>query len=407
MNYRLKIIKGLGWLSLLRITTQIVAFAKLGVISRILSPNDFGLFAIVTTTLTTYETLSETGLNYAVIHMQSNIKQVARSILLVNIGRGIILSIIILISGTFIARFFNNKSLFNFLIAASIIPLARGFINPYIINFQKNLSFNKEFIYRFIPAFANTLFTVAFVIVMKSTWALIIGLIASTIIEVFVSYIITERNLSYPINKKYLLKLFSYGKWITTGGLLSYLSTQIDNIFIGKFLGPANLGLYDFAFRLANISFTEITNTVSQVMFPLYSKKQKRKDSLLSVFKKNVISMFVPATLLAIPLIFFPKEILTFLFGIRWAGGSEVLRILSIYGLLRATIGPLGPLFLSVGKPDILTKVNILNFLIILVLLYPLLRLYGIIGVALAMTISYIIVLPVYIFYTVKLFKIK
>jgi len=208
-----------------------------------------------------------------------------------------------------------------------------------------------------------------------------------------------------PLNKKYLKKLFSYGKWITAGGLINYLSIQIDNLFIGKIFGTETLGLYDFAFKTANLAFTQITDTISRVAFPLYVKRNKEKKHLQGLFIKNIISVTIPAVLLTIPFLLFPKEILLVLFGEKWLSAAPTLQILSIYGLFRASIGPGGPLFLSVGKPEILTKLSTLNFILLIGLLFPFSKLAGVQGVAMAMTVSYILIFPLYVYQIYRYFR--
>lgn len=406
MNYKKKVISGIGWLSFLRLTSQASTMVKLIIISRILTPADFGLYAIIATTLTTFDTLSDTGLNYAVIHMQAEIEEIARSLFVINIVRGVMLSLAVAVTSYFVASFFNYSSLVLLLIAASVVPLIKGFTNPYVINFQKEMNFDKEFLYRFLPTLFNALITIIFVLAFRSVWALIIGLIGSTLIEVITSYIIADRNLRKPISKAHMLRLFSYGKWITSGGLVSYLGTQLDNIFIGRLLGPASLGLYDISFRISNLAFNEVTNLVSQVMFPLFSKKQKAKKSLYILFKRNVLSMFIISLFFAAPILLFPKQILLTFFGEKWLGSANSLQVLAVYGVMRATIGPIGPLLLSLGKPEVLTKINLINFVILIFILYPLIKSYGITGAALAMTISYALILPIYIHKAKKVFEI-
>lgn len=404
-SYRKKALFGVGYLTLLSLLSQSITLVKLSILARILTPADFGLFAIITTTLTTFETLTDTGFNYAAIHMGIEIREIAKTLLAINIGRGILLSLLMLILAPFVSFFFGYSNLLLLMVVASSIPLLRGFINPHTVSFQKEMEFNKVFIIQFIPIFANAIFTIFLVLRYHSTLALLMGLVLSTVIEVIFSYLIASKDLKKPINKKYIKSLFSYGKWITAGGLLTYLSTQIDNIVIGKFLGATFLGLYDFAFRTANIAFTQITDTISQVAFPLYSIRQTDHQHLKKLFIKNIIAVTIPALIICLPFLFFPKFILLILFGDKWVQAAPTLQILAIYGLMRASIGPVGPLFLSIGKPDILTKTNILNFLLIIIFIYPFLKLYGLPGVALAMTLSYLITAPIYIISTVKYFR--
>lgn len=405
MSYRKKAFFGIGYLTLLNIFSQFFGLFKLFVIARILAPSDFGIFAIVTAIITTFETLTETGFNYAAIQMNVSIKKIARTLLMVNIARGSLLCLITIVTAPILSYFFKNSDLLMLLLLSSVIPLLRGFINPLTISFQKELEFNKVFLTQFIPIVVTVISSIYFVIYIHSALALLLGLIAGTISEVVSSYFLAEISFKEPIAKIHIKNLFSYGKWITAGGLLTYLSTQIDNLFIGRFFGVGVLGLYDFAFKTANLAFTQITDIVSRVAFPLYVKRKNDKNHLRNLFFQNVIGVSIPAFVIMIPLLLFPKEILQLLFGPKWIAAALPLQILSIYGFFRAAIGPGGPLFLSIGKPDVLTKINTLNFILVIIFLYPFAKMFGVNGVAWSMTLSYLIITPIYIYFSVKYFK--
>ena len=65
-------------------------------------------------------------------------------------------------------------------------------------------------------------------------------------------------------------------------------------------------------------------------------------------------------------------------------------QILCIYGVLRAVLEPVGNVLMGLGKPQLFLKAIFLVALIELSLLYPAIKLYGIEGVAIAVTLAYI-----------------
>lgn len=398
MGYKRKAIVGISWLGALQILSQAIALIKLVILSRILSPSDFGLFALVTATLITYETLSESGFSYAVIHAQTEIKKIAKTLLFLNLTRGALLTILILVTTPFIAYFFKSDALVLLLLLASFVPLLRGAINPYTINFQKELDFKKYVIFQFIPTIVNAIFSILLVLIFKSISSLVVALLFSTFSEVVTSYLLTERNFSKPVRIKDIKKLFSFGKWITAGGLVIYLTTQIDNLIIGKVLGTTALGLYDISFRLSNLAFTQITDVIAKVMLPIYAKISNDKKRVNAIFIQNVVATSVPAFFMSAIFFLFPAQVLQILFGSQWTSAAVILQILSLYGFLRAAIGPIGPLLMAGGKPKILTRINLINFVAILVLIFPLLKIYGINGVAIAMLLGLLITLPFYFY---------
>ena len=67
-------------------------------------------------------------------------------------------------------------------------------------------------------------------------------------------------------------ELFDYGKHIVSSQALIFLITNVDNAFVGRYAGKTALGQYQWAYNLSNRPAMLINRTVSQVMFPTFSK---------------------------------------------------------------------------------------------------------------------------------------
>lgn len=400
-----KIITGLGWLGLLRIIAQVIVFVKLSVLTHILTPTEFGLFAIVTTIVNSIEAFTETGFDYAVIYFKDDLSKYARTLLAANALRGFILSLFIVFSSNLLGNFFNNSDLPKLLLLSSVIPLLGGFENPYVVLFNKNLDFHKEFLYRGVPLIIGALASIFFGVLLKNTTGLVYGLLVGSLSQVIFSYIITKNDFSEPIKLSFIKKLFSYGKWMTLGGVIAYFNTQIDNIFVGKFYGAHTLGLYDIAFKLSHIITSEVTDTLAKVLFPYFSKIQEDSKKVKKYFFLSIALLAIPAGVMVILFNLIPVFILKLFFGNQWTNAAPLLTILSYHGFLQAVIGPAGPLFLSVGKPKILTIMSFINFILVISLITILSTFIGIKGVAWGMTISYIITTLIFIVIVKSHFK--
>ena len=153
MGYKKDAFKGISWLGGLRIVTRIVALGRTVLIARILSPSQFGLYGIASLVLIFIETLTETGINIFLVQEDKKINEYINTAWVVSIIRGFIISVLIIVLAPFIASFFSSPEAVSILYIISLVPLVRGFINPAVAIFQKELQFGKEFQYRFISFF--------------------------------------------------------------------------------------------------------------------------------------------------------------------------------------------------------------------------------------------------------------
>ena len=79
MGYTNKAIKGISWMSAFRGITRIMAFAKIAVLARVLTPSQFGVFGIASLVLVFLEVLTETGINVFLIQSQKDINKYINS----------------------------------------------------------------------------------------------------------------------------------------------------------------------------------------------------------------------------------------------------------------------------------------------------------------------------------------
>jgi lipopolysaccharide exporter len=98
---------------------------------------------------------------------------------------------------------------------------------------------------------------------------------------------------------------------------------------------------------------------------------------------------------MGIILFLFPKEIVLIVLGDKWLSAAPVLRVLAVYGVLRAISGSASALFLAVGKQKYVTQMTLLRFIGLAITIYPLVRTYGIVGAGYSALISVIIEIPI------------
>ena len=69
-------------------------------------------------------------------------------------------------------------------------------------------------------------------------------------------------------------EMWDYGKHIIGSQIMVFFITNIDDAFVGRFLGNAALGTYSLAYDLSNLPATHLSRIVGQVMFPAFTMVQ-------------------------------------------------------------------------------------------------------------------------------------
>jgi O-antigen/teichoic acid export membrane protein len=405
MGFLKQTVKGVSWMGALQVFSRIAGFGKTIVLARILSPADFGLFGIVVLAIAFLETFTETGINAVLIQLKDKIEDFVDTAWIISIIRGTLIAGLIIVFTRFLAHFFASPAVFPLLLLASLIPFIRGFINPAIIVLQKELQFQKEFFLRSAILLTDVAFSILLVILTRSVIGLLWGVIIGAMIEVLLSFVFLSPRPRLAFEKEKFVKIIGFGKWVTLNGIFAYLADRIDDIFVGRVLGVASLGIYQMAYKISSLSFTEISNMTSKVTFPVYSKITTDPQRLKRAYLRTLLVISISSLFISSLLFLFPHQLIRLTLGVRWLAAAEPLRILALFGLTKAIGSSAAPLFLSMGKPHLMAKITGLKFLVLAVLLIPLTLKFNLIGTSMAVLFSSLAIQPIIWINVIRIFK--
>ena len=403
MGYTLDTAKGLGWIGTLRGATRAVAFIRIAILARILLPREFGLFGIAALILSFLEIFTETGINIFLIQLKEEIKEFIDTAWVVSIVRGAAMSLLILASAPFVSQFFGFQGIIPLLMLTATVPLIRGFINPSIVKFQKNLEFNKEFWFRTSIYMIDALTVIIVALITKSAISMVWGLVISSLAEVCLSFLFIKPIPKFSFEYDKIKQVINRGKWVTGFGVFDYLFQNIDDAIVGKILGAASLGVYQVAYRISTLPVTEVADVFYRVTFPIYVRISGDVNRLKKAFVKTLLTSGLFIFIIGLIVFMFPSEMVLIILGPNWLSAAQVLKMLAIYGILKGITGIMQSLFLAKEKQEYITFTTFISLTVLVITIFPLLKIYGLIGVALSAVIGTTIGLILSTFLTLKI----
>lgn len=405
MGYTTHTIKGVSWVAAFRVATRVVSFLRTAIIARILSPAQFGLYGIAALLLTFIEILTETGINIILVQTQESIEKYVDTAWVVSILRGILIASVIFLSSFWVAGFFNAPQALPLLMLVSVVPFLRGFINPAVASFQKELNFRKEFIYRTSVFFVESVITLFLVFVLASPIALIWGLVIGAAFEVTISFLFVRPLPRLVFHAPALRHIVSRGKWVTLAGIFQYLFQNGDNIVVGRMLGSGALGMYEMAYKMAMLPITEISDVITRVTFPVYVKISEDKERLRRAYLKTTALVALACIPVGAVFILFPKELVLLILGPKWIAAAPVFQVLAVVGVIQAIIGNAGAVYLAKKKQEYTTINTLVGLIVMGILIVPFTSIFGLIGAGLAVIVGALVMLPVSLYFLIKLLK--
>ena len=402
MGLKEQVLRATFWVGTTTFFAKVVSFATILILAKLLTPDDFGLIAIATLITASIGLFRHLGLSQALIYQKDEIDKAADAAFFMVPINSSVLYLLAFVSAPFIASFFRNAAVTSLVrvMALSLIISSFGLVPSAL--FEKELEFKKKAIPDAVHLITYGVISTILAFLEFRYWSMAIGLLGADVAGLISVWLISDWRPKLRFDKKIAKELLSYGKYITGSGVVIFAIRNIDDAFIGRLLGTTVLGAYNFAYRIANFPATNITNILGTVAFPAFSKIEDDIGALREAFFK----MFKYISLLTIPVSFgiiaITPEFIGLAYGTKWLSAILPIQILSIYGLLRS-LPTNGSLFLAKGRADILFKVSSGQLLCLALLLYPSIRIGGVIGVCILLSI---ILIFVAITYVVKLKKI-
>lgn len=180
-------------------------------------------------------------------------------------------------------------------------------------------------------------------------------------------------------------RIFRYSSNIIGGNLTTFILNEGDTFLVGKLLGNAALGIYNFAWHTANLINRNVSSVATYVALPALASVNNDLEKMRSAWNRMsalISSMTFP---LLIGLFVVADEFILVLYGSKWEKVVLPLRIFIIYALRHTVSTSASSVYKAVGRPDLGFKLGltIVPFYLLSIWVGSS---YGIVGVAAGVT---------------------
>lgn len=397
-NLYQRVVHGGLWLVFTRIAVQVISFCRYIVLANMLDKVDFGMLGVAMMMIRILTMFTSTGFNLALIQKQEDIKDYLNTVWTFGIFRAILLFILMYVGAPYMAMVKippERVQLTIDIIRAMGLTLVIGaFGNAGMIYLKKELDFRKLFVFNIMGTLIDVTVVVVVVCVYRTAWSLVFGRLASVTFRVVVTYLIHSYRPRIAFDLAKARELWQFGKWKFGDGILEFLLTEGDDFFVWGYLGVSDLATYNLSYRFAHVPVTEITHVVSTVTFPAYSKLQddipRFRDAYIKVLEFTAFLAF-PAALLIFAM---SEDFVRLFLKPEWLAAIPVLQVLALRAMICSIGATRGPVFLAMGQPRQLVKIKIVKLVMLVAIILPLTRMWGVVGTAVAIIIVDILIQP-------------
>jgi lipopolysaccharide exporter len=362
------------------------------ILARILAPGDFGLMAIVMSVLAVLSSLTDIGVQQSIIrHPEGNKKEYLNIAWWIQVARASGLFIVAFLIAPTICRFYGKPELLNLLRVSFLVVIFGGFTSPCLYLLDKEFRFVKALCLMQGSSLLGTVVAIILAFYMQSVWILVIAQLVQTGVQCLLSHILCPFRPMLKIDREYFKDILSFGRGMAGLSFLTIISMQTDVFVMGKLLPSKQVGMYALALSLAQQPMLLFGRTIGRVLLPAFAEKQNDKKALCSAvirILKSILLFGVPLSVLAA---IWSKTILSVIYGAQYSVVAVPFALLCFAMLFYVQAVVLVSIYIGIGKPHLHRRYVTLLAGLIICLIYPGIKLFGLAGAAGALLFSHII----------------
>ena len=320
------------------------------VLARLLTPQDYGLIGMVAIVVGFLGMFQYLGLSTATVKWSELNHEQVSTLFWVNIGLSAVIMLLTICAAPLAAWFYKEPRLIGITVGYAIAVLITGFA------IQHEALLIRQMRFAVIAAIEISAMAIglAAAIVAASYgaryWALVINQLVLATVTVIGSWSACRWRPSLPVRGANVRSMLSYGGNLTGYHIMSFLARNLDNLLLGKFWGPYQLGIYSRAYQLLLMPMAQINSPLISVAVPALSRltdtPERYRASYLRVLEK-IAMVTMPGVVFMIAT---SDWLILFLLGPQWRDTGRIFMLLGVAAIIQPATRTVLWLFTTQGR---------------------------------------------------------
>lgn len=364
-----KVITSLIYKTIESLSVKGIGFVIGIVLARLLSPDYFGLLALIMVFVNLSQVLVEGGLTDALIQKQ-DVSDVDFSVVFyLSLGIALINFTVLFLVAPFISSFYNTTELvwpLRVMAFALIVGVYNSVLRTKLV---REMKFKTMMYCGLLTTIVSGVIGIITAYLGWGLWALVLYSISSTIVMTIILTIIVKWHPKLVFSIESAKALFSFGYKMLISSFLCSIYSDIRSLLIGKFYSTADLGYYNRGQQYPQLLATTLNGTIQSVMFPVLAKEQDNESLFVSILQRSLsLGAFI-----IFPVVLFlagsATAIVTILLTEKWLPCVVFLQILC-FGEMTVPLTSMCLVSIkSSGRSDIYMRLELTRRIIMLVIL--------------------------------------
>lgn len=364
------------WRLLERCGAQVVSLVVSIILARMLSPDDYGLVALMTVFISVLGVFIDSGFSTALVQKKDTDDLDYSTIFVFNIISSIGIYSALFVFSSHIANFYGKPELIAMIRVLGLTLVISGVKGIQIAYVSRNMLFKKFFFATLGGTIGAAIVGILMAYVGFGAWALIVQSLFNNLVDTIILWCTVNCRPKIKFKKERFYQLFSYSWKLLVSGLLDTVYNNLNQLIIGRLYSSNDLAYYNRGMSWPNLIITNVNTSIDSVLLPSLSREQNNKMKIKQMTKKAIkLSTYIMFPLM-IGLAICGTPLIRLVLTEKWlpAVPFQVIFcfIFMLYPIHTANLNSIK----AVGRSDIFLKLEIIK------------KIFGIIAILFAVRIS-------------------
>lgn len=304
---------------------------------------------------------TDMGTAAALIHIEQPSQKLLSSIFFFNIFLGFFLALLLVLSASTIALFFNTPALESLLqlISMNFIIMSFGIVQK--ARYEKALEFRELATIEILSIFFGITSGIVSALYGLGVYSLLVQTLTTSLLSVVFLWIVSRWYPSIYFSLDDIKRIWSYTANLSAFNFVNYFSRNADNFLIGKFLNASALGVYSLAYSIMLYPLQNIARVLLRILFPAFSTIQNDNEKFKRVYLRTIFFIALVSFPIMVGLVATAPLLVSVLFGDKWHNLAEILMILAPVGMIQSIGTTNGSIYMAKGNTRLLLRVGIVS----------------------------------------------
>jgi O-antigen/teichoic acid export membrane protein len=327
--------KGLRWSLIGAAITRLGGLALGMVLARLLTPEDFGLYAVALSAMYFVMHVNDVGLIAATVQWRGRLEQMAPTATTMALAFSVVLYGLFWVLAPAFASLAGSREAASVVRLLTMVILVDGVTAVRAASLLRTFQQHRITIANLLGLFANAAVAISLAVHGAGALSFAGGQLAGAVVTGGFVVWFAHLRWRFGFDRAIAARLMHFGLPLALALGVEAILLNVDYVLVGRIMGATSLGFYLLAFNIASWAPAVLGTAIRWVSVPSFSRLSEQDDALSPAVQRSVTLLVTCVLPIGFVTVVLAPTLIEFLYGTKWAPSVPVLRFLVILGVVR------------------------------------------------------------------------